>query len=936
MAGVDSADGSHSQLCNQERLFCEDCQEFFSAKCPVHGPPVFIWDSAAYMGLPCWRALGTLPPGLAVGPSRAQEKRMGIWCVETALQKGIFFGPLEGDLERHDITGRRTPQEPRETGSEDLQKVPGVERLMNWMSFASLAQSKEERNVAEFTLRGKIYFRVCKVIEPGAELLVWPEDATVCPEEEEDEDEEEELTSPQKAESAPDGGAKDEARSAVEAAAAEEEEYDDDDDDASAVSEKGLEGGAREPLVGSIMDQSRTDDKGELVEGQNEQGQNGEERPTKWSQRLQRKQEKGLLERKLVMGSQKRKGKMPKRNAKGHLKWTPSRDSSSPCPKSLKWGETTPGGDPEPPNKRAKADSERGGALGLVIGRTRLSARLAGKPRKVHAVVSRAQKQQQEQKPKRLQQIRDEGKATPEEGINENPTEMSSEQDLGKPTLAAGEEEKNQKRDEAPLSDQQENRSCPRGQKKSVQPDQGSSQSCDVEQKRFSRRDSSQIDPSERKYSCNECGKAFIQLCHLKKHKFIHTGHKPFLCTECGKSYSSEESFKAHVLFHQGERPFKCKQCDKAYGTKRDLREHEVLHTGERPFECDECGKTFARRPSLRIHKKIHRMKELNLENPKACKCVICEKELANPGSLRNHMRLHTGEKPYTCSYCGKEFRQKGNLRGHLRLHTGEKPYQCKYCGDAFPQMPELRRHLISHTGEAHLCTVCGKALKDPHTLRAHERLHTGERPFKCEQCGKAYTLATKLRRHQKSHLEEKPYKCNLCGMGYTLMQSLKRHRLSHGAKELAEAVASLEGGRTKKPASARATGKRSVRQAVKENNALEPTVVVVHTVESMDLAPSMNEGNFVITAEGQCLTAYQQADQGRCIGTQHLVHRIIGNALPTASEGHLQLNDEVIQITISDHDENCIIVEEGDSQNNLVIIQEDIGFNTVAEVIEI
>uniref|UniRef100_H3BHN7 Zinc finger protein 408 n=1 Tax=Latimeria chalumnae TaxID=7897 RepID=H3BHN7_LATCH len=614
-------------------------------------------------------ALGTLPPGLAVGPSRAQEKRMGIWCVETALQKGIFFGPLEGDLERHDITGRRTPQE-------QLCYLTILHTRLKICegpsSFASLAQSKEERNVAEFTLRGKIYFRVCKVIEPGAELLVWPEDATVCPEEEEDEDEEEELTSPQKAESAPDGGAKDEARSAVEAAAAEEEEYDDDDDDASAVSEKGLEGGAREPLVVYLS--------------------------------------------------------------------SCLRDSSSPCPKSLKWGETTPGGDPEPPNKRAKADSERGGALGLVIGRTRLSARLAGKPRKVHAVVSRAQKQQQEQKPKRLQQIRDEGKATPET--------------LGSRLWL---------------------------------------QSCDVEQKRFSRRDSSQIDPSERKYS-----------------------------------YSSEESFKAHVLFHQGERPFKCKQCDKAYGTKRDLREHEVLHTGERPFECDECGKTFARRPSLRIHKKIHRMKELNLENPKACKCVICEKELANPGSLRNHMR----------------------------------------------QMPELRRHLISHTGEAHLCTVCGKALKDPHTLRAHERLHTGERPFKCEQCGKAYTLATKLRRHQKSHLEEKPYKCNLCGMGYTLMQSLKRHRLSHGAKELAEAVASLEGGRTKKPASARATGKRSVRQAVKENNALEPTVVV--------------------------------------------------------------LNDEVIQITISDHDENCIIVEEGDSQNNLVIIQEDIGFNTVAEVIEI
>uniref|UniRef100_A0A8C3HFR4 Zinc finger protein 408 n=1 Tax=Chrysemys picta bellii TaxID=8478 RepID=A0A8C3HFR4_CHRPI len=301
----------------------------------------------------------------------------------------------------------------------------------------------------------------------------------------------------------------------------------------------------------------------------------------------------------------------------------------------------------------------------------------------------------------------------------------------------------------------------------------------------------------ERRYRCGECGKAFLQLCHLKKHRFTHTGYKPFLCTECGKSYSSEESFKAHVLFHRGVRPFQCKQCDKAYGTKRDLREHEVLHTGERPFACEECGKTFARRPSLRIHRKIHLMKELNLANPKVCKCAICERYLANPGSLRNHMRLHTGEKPYICPYCGKDFRQQGNLRGHLRLHTGEKPYKCRFCGDAFPQLPELRRHLISHTGEAHLCTVCGKALKDPHTLRAHERLHTGERPFKCEQCGKAYTLATKLRRHQKSHLEDMPYKCDVCGMGYTLLQSLKRHKVTHkGARDsikLVEAAVLLE-----------------------------------------------------------------------------------------------------------------------------------------------
>ncbi|EFB16061.1 hypothetical protein PANDA_010582, partial [Ailuropoda melanoleuca] len=279
-----------------------------------------------------------------------------------------------------------------------------------------------------------------------------------------------------------------------------------------------------------------------------------------------------------------------------------------------------------------------------------------------------------------------------------------------------------------------------------------------------------------RRYRCGECGKAFLQLCHLKKHAFVHTGHKPFLCTECGKSYSSEESFKAHMLGHRGVRPFPCPQCDKAYGTRRDLKEHQVVHSGARPFACDQCGKAFARRPSLRLHRKTHQVPA----TPAPCPCPVCGRPLANQGSLRNHMRLHTGEKPFLCPHCGRAFRQRGNLRGHLRLHTGERPYRCPHCADAFPQLPELRRHLISHTGEAYLCPVCGKALRDPHTLRAHERLHSGERPFSCPQCGRAYTLATKLRRHLKSHLADKPYRCATCGMGYTLPQSLKRHQLSH------------------------------------------------------------------------------------------------------------------------------------------------------------
>lgn len=347
---------------------------------------------------------------------------------------------------------------------------------------------------------------------------------------------------------------------------------------------------------------------------------------------------------------------------------------------------------------------------------------------------------------------------------------------------------------------------------------------------------------ARRRYRCGECGKAFLHLCHLKKHCFVHAGHKPFLCTECGKSYSSEESFKAHLLAHRGVQPFECPQCDQAYRTKRDLQEHRVLRSGQRP---------------------------------------------------------------YACPYCGKAVRQQSNLREHLWLHTGEKPYECRFCSDAFPKLPELRHHLISHTGKAQLCTVCGKALQDPHTLCVHERLRTGECPFCCERCGKSYSLATKLWRHQKCHLADKPYQCELCDMGYNLSQSLARHMLAHKAEKDPEGLniagASLA---VDLPQAAR---RRPQRKCHQEEEVAEPALLMVEVLEPDNEAE-------LITASGHCIAAYQ----------------------PQGSPEHLSSTKDIIEITISKHEDKCVIVQDKGSPSDVVIIQEGVGFGAVAEVVEV
>lgn len=324
--------------------------------------------------------------------------------------------------------------------------------------------------------------------------------------------------------------------------------------------------------------------------------------------------------------------------------------------------------------------------------------------------------------------------------------------------------------------------------------------------------------------TCDDCGKIFKQIPHLRRHKrCVHANKRPYCCLHCRRTFSQASGLVRHQLIHRKRTVVK----ETGAPNQSTVKVDSLTLRSELADPPEELKET-------NLNKSLRENMDLtDVENTSAgdsemahSSCSDCGKSFSSDVSLRKHkVIVHKRLRPYVCTLCRKCFGQYSDLTRHLQRHkkrgqVGEDrnavpeepttmPFRCANCSLTFPSVDILQQHINEHhSTESKVINQEDDMSHDPDIPQSSEAetvepVHSGltQRPQRLGAQSRISAITKRIAPKRRATICTKPltstsqtkrcsanlkapdiikykwFSCNRCKRTYSNPDKLKAHR---------------------------------------------------------------------------------------------------------------------------------------------------------------